>query len=188
MSERRSLLPLACLGLFHLACETLPPPYHISAPEGPPDGVMGRVEDSGRAILHLDHLDLAVLAIDATATRPAAAMPSFGIPAGIPSLMIRFEFAPKVLGYSFNPMRIGLRTQQGVLNPTAYVGPGEIVSVTSGRSHAKSRHCRKRPPGFWRWLAEGEELPARTESQLHSLGPNASCFVVSFDTAVARGS
>src|SRR5207249_954099 len=85
----------ACTPLLHC---------HVSALEGLPPGVVGAVDASGRALLVLDDLKLALSAIDAVPIRQREA------PGPIPSLMVLLEFEPAAPGLSFNAMPLFVRT------------------------------------------------------------------------------
>lgn len=183
LNARHWFLVVACFNSLGASCLlSLAPafqhnsPYQVSAPEALPPGIVGQVEKSGHTVLRLDALKLGLLALDAIPTPP---LPNPGLTSISPSLMIRFEFEPAILGYSFNPMLVSLRTAEGkILHPVAYVGPGKLLWHQYGRS------CHQPGPGRFR---ASVELPARLESLFIPLPSGSACFVVSFDTRVGLG-
>jgi len=173
MRAPRSLLALTWTLALQPACTPLLH-YHVSALEGLPPGVVGAVDASGRALLVLDDLKLALSAIDAVPIRQREA------PGPIPSLMVLLEFEPAAPGLSFNAMRLFVRTpDRGRLPAAAYVGPGRMgISSDAGR-----RQCIQpiRPRVFGPW----EQLPDRVDAEFLPLPPGRhTCFVVAFDTTV----
>ena len=169
----RSFPALACLLAVQAACTPIIH-YHVSAPEGLPPRVVGAVDTSGRTHLVLDDLKLGLSAIDAVPIRVGEA------PGPIPSLMVLFEFEPALPGFSFNPMKVSVRTPDGGrLLPVAYVGPGRLGVNYSSRE----RQCIQpiKPRVFGRW----EQLPDRVDDEFLPLPPGRhTCFVAAFDTTV----
>jgi hypothetical protein len=182
MDVRRGLLAFACLVLLGASCHESPHPYHVSAPEEVPPGALVKLETSGRLVLRLPSLKLGLVALDATPVATAEA---------IPSLLIRFDFDPETPSYSFDPMRVSVRTPEGkLLRPRAFVGPGRIL-YSKPKKYRSDRYCAQPIKGFWAdflSMEAGYELPARTESTAIPLSLKKTCFVVSFDTTVELGS
>ena len=170
----RSFPALACLLAVQAACTPIIH-YHVSAPEGLPPRVVGAVDTSGRTHLVLDDLKLGLSAIDAVPIRVGEA------PGPVPSLMVLFEFEPALPGFSFNPMKVSVRTPDGGrLLPVAYVGPGRL----NFRHDPGWRQCVQpvKPRIFGPW----EQLPDRVDDAFVPLPPQRwTCFVVAFDTTVA---
>jgi hypothetical protein len=166
--------------------------YYVSAPEALPAGAAGKVYESGLAEFRLNDLKVRVTALDSTVTGglgwlnlAAVGLPPIphkykADPTPIPPLMMQFELEPAKLGFSFNPMRVGVKASGGdVLLPLSYVGPGEL------RFDETKRGLRCLDPKGRGLLGLGiQQLSKRTDATDVPLPAKRTCFVVAFDIRV----
>ena len=164
--DRRALglLLASALGTLGAECPTT---YHymLSTPAALPPPLQGKVYSSGATEIRLPDLKLWLQALDGVAVER---MP---LPPGAPplSLMLLFAFQPGNAPWSFQPMSVAVRTDDGrQFAPMAYAGPG---AFEPGDHQNGTRGCFANEHHM--------ELLRRTADLRYPI-PRESCFVLAF--------
>jgi len=121
-----TLSSLIGVGLLSLGCAT----YELSVPQPLPAGAREDKIGGGLPVtrLSLEGMKLWLRSLDETYPHETAPTPSF---------MVWLAFEPANLGYSFNPMKVTVRTPEGiVLRPRAYTHPKQGVRSTEDRAYS----------------------------------------------------